>query len=83
MITYKFRLTYEISQANLSVNKAAEQHGQHLADIFRCILTKEKCILIQFSLQFVHECPISHHCIGLDNGLVPNKWQAIPWTNVD
>ena len=60
------------------------QNGTHFADnIFKCISLNEKfCILIQISLKFVHKCLIDIN-IGSGNGLVPNKWQAITWSNAD
>ena len=40
------------------------------------------CNLIQISLKFVSKGPINHNpAFGSDNGLVPNRWQAIIWTN--
>ena len=42
------------------------------------------CILIKISLKFVSNGIIDvKPSIGLDNGLVPNSWQAIIWTNAD
>ena len=39
---------------------------------------KKKCILIEISLQFVPKGPIGKQPnIGLDNGLAPNRRQAI------
>ena len=59
-------------------NKRYFAHG-----IFRCIFVNEKfCILIRISLEFVPKDPIKRG-IGLDNGLVPNRRQAIIWTNAD
>ena len=57
------------------------QNGRQFADvIFSCIFINEKfCILIIISLKLVPKGPI----IGLHNGLVPNRQQAIIWTNVD
>ena len=60
------------------------QNGRHFADdIFRCIFMNEKiCILIKISLKFVPKGPINNNPAWcLDNGLVPNKRQAIIWTN--
>ena len=49
---------------------------------FRCIFVNENFyILIQISLKFVPKGPIHKHCIGSDNGLAPNRRQAIIWTN--
>ena len=58
------------------------QNGSHFADnIFRCIFMNEKFyILIEISLILVPEGPIDN-C--LDNGLAPNRRQAIIWTNAD
>ena len=42
------------------------------------------CILIKVSLKFVPKGPIDHiPALVLDNGLAPNRWQAIIWTNTD
>ena len=42
------------------------------------------CILIEISLKFVPKGPIDWQpSIGLDNGLAPNRWQAIIWTNAE
>ena len=51
-------------------------------DIFRCIFVNEKfCILIE------KVCSLGSNCqqpsIGLDNGLVPNRRQAIIWIYAD
>ena len=57
-----------------------------LADsIFRCFSVNEKfCILIKISLKFVPKDPIDKkNSIGLDNGLAPNRRQAIIWTYAD
>ena len=46
------------------------------ADIFGCIFMNGKFyILIEISLKFIPKGPLGN--IGLDNGLVPNMWQAI------
>ena len=34
-------------------------------------------------LKFVHKCPSDNVTIGSGNGVVPNKGQAITWTNGD
>ena len=62
------------------------QNGHHFADyILRCIFVNEKFhILIEISLKIVPKGPIDNKSSnGLDNGLVPNRRQAIIWTNVD
>ena len=42
------------------------------------------CILINISLKFVPNGPIDKNPEpDLDNGFVPNRQQAIIWTNVD
>ena len=53
-----------------------------LADgIFKCILLNEN---VRIPLNFVPEAPIYNNPgICSDNGLVPKRWQAIIWTNVD
>ena len=53
-------------------------------DIFSCIFVNEKfCILIKISPWFVPKGPIDNNpSIGLDNGIAPNRQQAIIWTNV-
>ena len=60
------------------------QNGRHFADnIFGWIFVNEKfCILIKISLKFVPKGSIDNNpAFGLDNGLAPNKWQDIIWTN--
>ena len=54
-------------------------------DIFKCIFLNEKVrILIEISLEFVPKGLIEFKpSIGLDNGLAPNRRQAIIWTNAD
>ena len=54
-------------------------------DVLKCILMNQKfCIFIKISLKFVTPAPINKkHSIGLDYGLVPNRQQAIIWTNAD
>ena len=67
---------------HLPLNK----NGCHLADDnFRCLYIYEKsCILTKISLRFVPKGPIGNNpSIGLDNGLAPNRWWAIMWTNAD
>ena len=62
------------------------QNGCHFADdIFRCIFVNDKlCIVIKISLKFVLKGSVDNYpIIGLDNGLVPNRQQAIIWTNAD
>ena len=47
-------------------------------------MNEKFCILIKISLIFFPKGPIDNkHSIGLDNGLAPNRWQAIIWTNAD
>ena len=60
------------------------QNGRHFTDnIFRYNSMNEKfCILIKISLKFCPKGPIDNS-IGLDNGLTPNKRQAIIWSNAD
>ena len=61
-------------------------NGHHFAnDIFKCIFVNEKfCILIKISLTFVPKWSNwQSSSIGLDNGLAPNRRQAIIWTNAD
>ena len=56
------------------------QNGCHFADdIFRCIFMKENFyVLIKISLKFFPKGPIDiKPSIGLDNGLTPNRRQAI------
>ena len=52
-------------------------------DIFKCILLNSNVIiLIEISQKFVPQGPIINIIIiGLDNGLAPNRRQAIIWTN--
>ena len=60
------------------------QNGHHFADdIFKCIFLNENVwILIKISVKFVPEDPVNkYYSIGSDNGLAPNRQQAIIWTN--
>ena len=52
-------------------------------DIFKYIfLGKNVLILIKISLKFVPQGSNWQNCsIGSDNGLAPNRWQAIIWTD--
>ena len=63
------------------------QNGRHFANvIFTWIFVNGKFyILIKISLKFVPVDPIYNNSgsIGLDNGLAPNRWQTIIWTNAD
>ena len=65
------------------------QNGRHFADdVCRCIFVNEKfCILIKISLKFVAKGQIDNNqvsvIISLDNGLAPNRRQAIIWTNAE
>ena len=62
------------------------QNGRHFPDdIFKCIfVNKNFCNLIKNSLTFVPKGPTDiHPAFGLNNGLVPNRWQAIIWTSVN
>ena len=54
------------------------QNEHHFAYIFKLIFYENYCILIQTSLKFVSNGPIS---IDSDNGLVPNMPQTSIWTN--
>ena len=65
------------------------QNGRHFADnIFKCIFLNEKIwILCKISLKIVPKGPIDNDqapgsSIGFDNGLAPNRRQAIIWTYV-
>ena len=59
------------------------QNGRHFADMFKCIFSYEDCcILTETSLEFMPKGPVKAS-IGSDNGLAPNRRQAIIWTNAD
>ena len=65
-----------------------EQNGWWYADnLFKLLfLTENVCIWIDESIKFVPEGPIDNWqgiIIGLGNGLVPDRHQAITWTNDD
>ena len=73
-------------QSNCFNSSPPGQNGRHFADdLFRCIFVNVKvCILIEISLKFVPKDLINNNlAFGLDNGLVPNRRQAIIWTNAD
>ena len=57
-----------------------KQNGRHFTDdIFKCICVNEHFhILIKIALTLVTDYPN-----GSDKVLVPNRWQAIIWTNGD
>ena len=60
------------------------QNGRHFTDIFKCIFINKKCcISIWVSLKFVPKGLIDNVSIGSGNGLAPNRWQAITWSNAD
>ena len=65
------------------------QNGCHFADnIFNCIFVCEKfCILFRISLKFVPKGPTDNNSAlvlnGSGDGLTPNRWQAITWSNTD
>ena len=48
-------------------------------------MNEKFCILIKISLKFVPNKGLidNNPSIGLDNGLAPNRRQAIIWTNAD
>ena len=47
-------------------------------------MNEKLCILIKISLTFVPRGPIDNKpALDLDNGLTPNRQQAIIWTNAD
>ena len=60
-------------------------YGQYIPqnkNTFRCIFVNEKfCILLETSLKFVPKGHIDNKTsTGLENGLAPNRRQAITWT---
>ena len=58
----------------------SKQNGQHFADnIFKCIFLKENFFILIKILQI----QLTLLNIGLGNGLVPIREQAITWTNAD
>ena len=62
------------------------QNGRHFAnDIFKCIFVNE--FFFYFDKNFTDVCSQGSNwqssSIGLDNGLAPNRRQAIIWTNAD
>ena len=65
--------------------RIVDQDGCYFAnDMFKCIFLYENCcILIPISLTFVPNVPIDNtsFSIGLDNGLVTIKEQAVIWTD--
>ena len=72
----RYHSTSWVNSSPLGIN------GHHFADIFNGFLWNEKfCVLIQVSPQFVPKGLIDNKPTG--NGLVPNRQQAITWTNVD
>ena len=64
-----------------------EQNGFHCGYVIsKCIfMTENVCILIKSSLKFVSVSPIINKSALVDsgNGLAPNRWLAITWTNDD
>ena len=61
-----------------------ETNGCHFSDdIYKLIFLKEMSgILFQISLTF-ERSNWQYVSIGSDNGLAPNRWQAISWVNVN
>ena len=65
---------------NVSSSPSGQNGRQFTNDIFKLIFINEKfCILMWISLKFV---PIEVNT-GSGNGLVPDRHQAITWTNAD
>ena len=84
LLQYWFIINWTIINNNYS--SPPGQNGGHFADdILRCIfVNKNVCIMLKISLKFVlSEANRQHPSIGLDNGLAPNRRQAINWTNAD
>ena len=74
------------SMTHICINSSPPgQNGRHFADdIFRCILTNKKfCILSKFRRGMFRRAQSIIFHIGLDNGLGPNRRQAIIWITVD
>ena len=59
------------------------QNGCHFANTFICIFMNENfCAWFEFFSQVCSSGPNwQWSSIGSSNGLVPNRWQAITWTN--
>ena len=54
------------------------QMGRHFADDnFKCVFFNKIFWILNISLNYVHEGPIENVIICLDNGLAPNRRQAI------
>ena len=72
-----------MSQCFEGLNPPPGQKVRYFEDeIFRCIFINEKfCISTKIPLKFVPRGPIDN--IGFDNGLAPNRRQAINWTNTN
>ena len=73
-----------VIQSGLVNTLMQRQNGRHSAyGIFKLIsLYEDYCILIVFSSKFVPQVSNQQRsCIGSDNGLAPNKRQAIIGTN--
>ena len=71
------------SAAVYGLTMRLRQNGRHFPDaIFQCIFLNENIwISIKISLKFVPKGTTEYSSIGLDNGLAPDRWQAIIWTN--
>ena len=61
------------------------QNGCHsVDDIFRCIFVNEQFVIVK-KIRF--HCSLSltsswqYRSISINNGFMPNRWQAIIWTN--
>ena len=69
-----------------NLNSSSGQNGRHFADDdFTCIFFTENVLYLDQN--FTEFCPQASNrqwpSIGLDNSLVPNRRQAIIWTNAD
>ena len=73
---------FEFSLTHLPVDKMATILAN---DNFKCIFFNENDrIPIRISLKLVHRSVVNQHRFRTSgNGMVPNRWEAITWTNAD
>ena len=77
------RVSIKCGHGNAISHLPLDKMATILADIFNCIFLNENDrIPIKISLKFVPNVPINNLLsVGSDNGLAPNRRQAIIWTN--
>ena len=77
-------LLYLLRSPGIFNTLRSRQNGCHFADILNTFSWMKTFLF--FKWNFTEICSLwsnwQYGCIGSDNGLVPNRWQAIIWSNV-